>query len=262
VTQPDISMIEAGQQDPRLSTLEKLAKAFRMSLGALIDPARACRPRGRVPLPKLPSNATARQRLAGQLRREIRSLLDERRALERRVWGDQEPQEIIDRAVDAGSSGFRRTTLSDLIHAHQHVELAPPEERAKLRLAQRRRAQHRAGTRDAAQRLAARVTADIIAARCRQADLTPEEYRAAHASVNQRLDNTYVSLAAIAPTAFTRFYTDAVSCGDVSFAARLLDAARTGLPDRRLWRGRTSATTPQARRRWEQRRELLFPSPP
>jgi transcriptional regulator with XRE-family HTH domain len=266
VTQPDLSAIEAGQQDPRLSTLQKLATAFRLSLGALVDRARERRLRSRLPLPTPPSEPTAREQLAEQLRAEIRSLVAERHDLERSIWGDRDPGEIIDRAVDIETRGFRRTTLSDLICAQQRIALTPLEARAPLEHAYRQQAQRRAGTRDAAQRLAVRMVADIIAAHCHQAGLTPKQYRAAHASVNQRLDATCVRLAAVDPEAFTRFYTDAVSCGDVSFAAWLLDAARAGLPDRHLWTGRTRATTPQGRERWEQRRERLLPplcpSPP
>jgi hypothetical protein len=229
-----------------------------VSLGALVDPPRAPRFRSRFPLTKPPSDVTERQDLATQLRTDIQSLLAERRALERRVWGARGRGKIINQAVASVTSSPYRT-VGDVIRDHQRIELAPPKERAELRRDLRHQARRRAGTLDAAQRLAAQVTLDATAEYCRQAGLTPEQYRSAHASVNQRLDNVYVRLAAIDATAFTRFYSDAVSCGDLPFAARLLEAAHSGLPSRRLWGSRSSATTPQGRRRWDRRREVLLP---
>jgi hypothetical protein len=261
VTQPDISAIEAEQQDPRLSTLQKLAKACRISLGALVEPARATRFRSRFPLPKLPSDARARQDLASKLQTDIQSLLAERRELERRVWGTRGRAKIINQAVATVTSGPYRT-VGDVILDHRRIALTPREERAELRRDLGRHARRRAGTLDAAQRLAAKVTEDTIAEYCRQAGLTPEQYRSTHARVAGRLDDVYVRLAAVDPTAFIRFYSDAVSCGDLPFTERLLEAALAGLPSRRLWRNsRSSATTSQGRRRWDRRHEVLFPLP-
>ena len=171
VTQPDISAIEAEQQDPRLSTLKKLAKAFRVSPGALVDPARTSRLRSRFPLPKLPSDAKARQDLATKLQTEIRSLLAERGELERRVWGTRGCAKIIKQAVASVTSGPYRT-VGDVIRDHQRIALAPPKERAQLRRDLSRHARRRAGALDAAQRLAAQVTKDTTAEYCRRAGLT------------------------------------------------------------------------------------------
>jgi hypothetical protein len=254
-------VIETEQQDPRLSTLQKLAKAFRVSLGGLVDPARAPRFRSRFPLPKLPSDARARQDLATKLQTDIQSLLAERRELERRVWGARGREKIIGQAVASVTSGPYRT-IGDLIFDHRHIALTPREERAELRRNLGRHVRRRAGALDAARRLAAKVTEGTTAEYCRQAGLTLEEYQSAQACVARRLDDVYVRLAAVDPTAFIRFYSNAVSCGDLPFAERLLEAALAGLPSRRLWRSsRSNATAPQSRRRWDRRHEVLFPLP-